>query len=156
MNSVTKASYQGELPAGRDPFAWGTAGAGIHQGKAVSTQSARGIHPGKGAMMSSEDVAAELALWAAVLALLIDDARQHLAGKRDPDGTYRAACLDVMTAGPMTQQVARFCLLDPEHIREQFRRHVAMHAAACKSDEVQQPTNVKTGSRGRKRYRVRG
>lgn len=106
--------------------------------------------------MTLDDVAGELALWNAALTLLIDDARQHLAGKRDPEGTYRAACLDVMTAGPMTQRVARFCLLDPEHIRAQFRRHVAMHAAACKPGEVQQPGSVKTGSRGRRRYQAMG
>lgn len=102
--------------------------------------------------MTPEDVAAELALWAAVLAQLLEDARAHLSGRRDPEGIYRAACLDVLEAGPMTRRVAHFCLLDPDLVRDQFRRYAAGFAAAVESrNRVSLPVRSETGRRRRRR-----
>lgn len=131
MSTAENLSYQGELP-GRvtsDPGALALVSTRVAARYPVRYPRKRGV------AMTPDDVAGELALRNAVLALLLDDARAHLAGRPDPSGIYRAACLDVLNAGPMTHHVARFCLLDPEHVRAQFRRYAAGFAVAGGSHE---------------------
>lgn len=164
MSTRENLSYQGELPAvsyrrNDSPDATAKVG-GDAVSVSVSAESAARYPPGRrrgirlgihgigGVPMTLDDVGGELALWNAVLALLLDDARAHLAGKADPSGIYRAACLDLLNAGPMTRHVARFCLLDPEHVRAQFRRYAAGFAVAGGSHEgVSLPVRHETGRR---------
>jgi len=71
--------------------------------------------------MHLADLEAELALWNAALALLIEDAKDFMHRGRDKSGHREAAYRDLTEGGPMTQHLARFCVLDAEDIALQFR-----------------------------------
>lgn len=62
-----------------------------------------------------------VSLWNAVLMLVIDDARDFVRKGPGKDGSRAAAYDDLMSLGPMTQHLARFCIVTPEFIGEQFR-----------------------------------
>lgn len=66
-------------------------------------------------------------LWGAALNLLINDARDFLAGRPDPEGIKQEAYRDLARCGPATRRLARFCLLDADAIARQFQKECESH-----------------------------
>ena len=67
-----------------------------------------------------DELAEYHALWAAVLAMLVQDALDHAAGRSDPQGELQAAYIDLTTCGPMTRRLAGYSFADPERVTELF------------------------------------
>lgn len=70
---------------------------------------------------TSEEVESYLALWSAVLALMIDDAIDYVRLGPGKTNDRMTAHDDLMRCGVMTRRLARFCCVDPKYVTMLFR-----------------------------------
>lgn len=64
-------------------------------------------------------------LWFAVLALMIEDGRDYVRLGESSAGHRRPAYEDLMTGGPQTRRLAKYCCVDPEYVTRAFKRYIA-------------------------------
>lgn len=69
---------------------------------------------------TSEEVESYLALWNAVLALMIEDAIDYVRLGPGKTNDRMTAHDDLMRCGVMTRRLARFCCVDPKYVTTLF------------------------------------